>query len=126
MKITINIPESVVAILEERVGLDKVADEAERLVYRYCGVPADDRAVLISGEARKQLEAILQTTVDDGAKLVSMLKNMGSLKIGTIERVFSPSELVRLQDQARFHGWTEEKFLKMTSEEALDYIMNRM
>lgn len=126
MKLTINVTEALYAVIEERVGEGNVEKEVEKLVYKFGGIPSGERTITIWGKDRLLLEGIFQTTIDDSTKLYQMLRNVASLKIGTIERVFSPSEVIRLTDQARFHGWTVEKFLELTSNEALDYVMDRM
>jgi len=126
MKVTITLPDTVYEAIEARVGVENVGKELAKTIERFGHVPAGERALVIWGADRLKLEGVFQTTIDDAAKLYNMLRNTASLKIGIIERPFSPSEIIRLQDQARFHGWSEQKFLELTSNEALDYVMNRM
>ncbi len=126
MKITINIPDAIYDTYEKRVGEGAVVAEIEKTAVRFAAVPSGERTIVIWGADRLKLEGIFQTTIDSPEKLYQMLRNVATLKIGIIERVFSPNEVIRLQDQARFHGWSEQKFLELTSNEALDYVFNRL
>jgi hypothetical protein len=132
MKVTITVPD------EQYDQFTKEAETAskwkavttqeviEAKLTRFAAIPNSERALVVWGPDRLKLEAVFQTTVETPERLYNMIRNVATLKIGVVERVFSPSEVIRLQDQARFHGWSEEKFLKLTSEEALDYVFNRL
>ena len=125
MQLTIDIPDELFAqYVAQGKGDGKL--EAEKRLKRFKDVPEDDRAIIFWGDQRRLLEAALQTTCDDFPKLYNAIKNLGSIKIGPIERIFTTSELIRLHDQAVFHNWTDENFIKLTVDEALDYIFNRL
>jgi len=125
MKLTIDIPDDLYELYEKQ-ALTTGKEEVENRLLRFKDVPRDDRALVIFGDQRRQLEGIFQTTLESFDRLIAQIKNLGSVKIGPIERVFTPSEIIRLQDQARFHGWSEVDYMKLTVDEALDYVFNRM
>jgi hypothetical protein len=46
--------------------------------------------------------------------------------MGPVERTLTPDELARLHAQATYHGWSDEEFTKLTMNEALDYLFQRI
>lgn len=122
MKITLTIPDELYDTYDKRGG----AAEMVKTLTRFAEVPSTERALLVWGKDRLALEAIMQTTVETPKRLLDFLRNCGSIKVGPVERIFSPSEIARLGDQAKFHGRTEAEWLRFTAEQALDYIMDRM
>lgn len=130
MKITLNIPDEVFETYEKQgVTPNKTytpKEEIEARIVRFAGVSRHDRALIVQGDDRKKLEEFFQTTVETPERLLKFIKNMGMVKIGHVERVFTPDELLRLETQAKFHGWTSEKFIELTVNEALDYAFQRI
>ena len=126
MKIVLDLPEATVAKYESQAPDGSAGSEMCRRLTSFANVPVDDRALVISGDNRRKLEAAFQTTLDDFDKLYQLVTNMNSLKIGPVERAFSVDELARLREQAHFHGWSEEDYMKLTVNEALDYIFQRI
>lgn len=130
MKITINVPDDLFEQYEAQ-GVTpnrtySAKDEIEARLIRFVGVSRHDRALVIQGDDRKKLEEFFQTTVETPDRLLKFIKNMGSVKIGNVERVFTPDELLRLESQAKFHGWPTERFIAHTVGEAFDYMMERI
>lgn len=125
MKITLTIPDDLYDTYERHgKGNAEVAIKAQ--LDKFKDIPPAERTLTVWGNDRLALEKIIQTTVESPARLLAFLRNCGSIKIGPVERIFSPDELVRLGDQAKFHGRSESEWLKFTAEQALDYIMDRM
>lgn len=122
MKVTLTIPDELFETYEKRGG----TKEMLATLTRFADVPSTERALVVWGKDRLQLEAIMQTTMESPKRLLDALRNCGSIKIGPVERIFSPSEIARLGDQAKFHGRTEAEWLSYTAEQALDYILDRM
>ena len=125
MKLELQLEDEVYERLAQQVGKKQVAAEILRRAAVLDPVAKDDRVVLLHGADRRAVEKILQTTLETSTQLVREMQNLSVLKIGTIERHFTASELVRLRDQAMFHGWTVDKFLELTSDEALRYVADR-
>lgn len=92
----------------------------------FAEVAADDRAFVVHGKQRQAIEKVVQTTVASAGDIVRHLSNMSKVKIGSVERLFTADELIRLETQAKFHGWTPEKFLELTSDEAIRYALDRI
>jgi len=122
MKVTLTIPDALYETYEARGG----DAEMVKTLTRFAEVPSTERCLTVWGADRLALEAVMQTTVETPKRLLDFLRNCGSVKIGAIERIFSPSELIRIGDQAKFHGWTPEAFMKYTADQALDYIFDRI
>ena len=121
MKVTLTIPDTLADVYEARGG----TSEMVKTLTRFAEIPSAERCLTVWGADRLALEKIMQTTVESPKRLLDFMRNMGSVKIGPVERVFSPSELIRLGDQATFHGWTPEQYVKMTADEAINYLMDR-
>lgn len=125
MKLELQLEDELYDRLAQKVGKAKVGKYLLACAGYFMDVEEGDRIVLLHGEDRRAIEQVLQTTLETPTQLVRELRNLSMLKIGTIERCFTASELVRLRDQATFHGWTVDKFLELTSDEALRYVSDR-
>lgn len=85
-----------------------------------------DRFLLLHGDDRRAIEAIFQTTLDDPAKLIKLIKNMCTFKIGEVEVQFTSEQLARMDMQAKFHGRTTEQYIKETVTELLARFMEEI
>lgn len=122
MKVTLTIPDELYDLYEARGGVAEMA----KTLTRFKDVPSTERCLTVWGKDRLDLEKVVQTTVESPDRLLNFMRNMGSVKIGPVERIFSPSELIRIGDQAKFHGWTPDAYMRYTVDQALDYIFDRI
>lgn len=125
MKLTLTIPDALYEQYE-RHGKGDATTAITAQLDKFKEIPPAERTLTVWGNDRLALERIIQTTVESPARLLSFLRNCGSVKIGPIVREFSPSEMIRIGDQAKFHGWTEAEYVKYTVDQALDYIFDRI
>lgn len=127
MKITIQLDDEV---YDEALKTHKTKAGVEKAILKgfdlLKGIAPDDRYFVVAGDERRELEKVVQTTLSSSKDVLRHLSNMSKLKIGSVERLFTADELVRLHTQAQFHGWTSEKYLALTSDEALRYVLDRI
>lgn len=127
MKLTIQLDDDV---YEQALEVHKNKAGVEKAILKGFGLIKDidpnERFFIITGEVRKGIEKVVQTTVADGPSVLRHLINMSKVKIGSVDRSFTADELIRLNTQAAFHGWTPERFLELTSDEAIRYVMDRI
>jgi hypothetical protein len=68
------------------------------------------RPLVIGPEARRDLEAIWETTIENEADLLKLVKNLARVEMEGVEIILTEHELSKLGEFASFHG-----------EEAADY-----
>lgn len=85
-----------------------------------------DRTILLSGDNRRAIEAIFQTTVDDATKLVRLVQNMSRVSLGGVPMEFTSDQLERLGAQAGFHGRTLETYMRETVDELKAAMLERV
>lgn len=126
MKLTIQLDDEV---YEQALEKYKTKAAVEKLLVKgfevLNEVAPGDRYFIVHGEDRRGIEKIVQTTVASGKEVLRHLGNMSSVQIGSVTRTFTADELIRLKSQAAFHGWTPEKYMALTSDEAIRYVMDR-
>ena len=98
MKVEVDIPDRV---LEEAVQ-QRVKDQLS---------PNGERAIVISPDDRRQLEALFETTVESAADIVKHTRKLCLWKIDAVEFTFNAEELARIDMQAKFHGRTRNQFI---------------
>jgi ATP-dependent exoDNAse (exonuclease V) alpha subunit len=129
MKVTFFLDDAIYEQIKKQAA-DKTAEgvrkELKNRIIRFADVAPRDRAIVVTGAARQELEKVFQTTVNDSMDLLRKVKSLCYFKIGTVERCFTAGELARLQEQAIFHGWNAEQWLEMTSNEAIDYLFGKL
>jgi hypothetical protein len=100
---------------------EEIADRLER----FQDVRRQDRAVILYGEARRELEAIFGTTINSPEDLVQKVKKLGFFKVGGVERALTLDEQALLWQQAGFHGKTPDEYLSFIFDEFLRELFNR-
>lgn len=101
-------------------GVDFVAG---RTLKQFGDVPDSDRVIVIRNEGRKKLEEMIQTTIEDEAQLVNLVRNLCMVKIGTVEYPLSPAQTIALTEQALFHGWNVQDYIKMTTDRIFNELL---
>jgi hypothetical protein len=96
----------------KKYGLPKTYQRMKAAIEAFKDVDESDRYIFLHGEARLAIEAVVQTTIDDGRKLAKLIKNMSMFKIGGVEISFTDDELARLDMQATFHGRDRDTFVR--------------
>jgi hypothetical protein len=100
-----------------------VASLAARVLGRFGDVPDSDRVIVVRNEGRKKLEELIQTTIEDEEQLVNLVRNLCKVKIGTVEYPLSPAQTIALTEQATFHGWNVDEYIKMTTDRVFNELL---
>lgn len=90
---------------------DRVLEEAVQQRVKQTLAPNGERAIVVSPDARRQLEALFETTVESEADLVKYTRKLCLWKIDAVEFTFTADELARIDMQAKFHGRTRNQFI---------------
>lgn len=93
----------------ERLALESGAISPKAVIEaqlaRYADVDPRDRAILVRGEARDALEAILGGGhLTDAADLVAKVQRLADIQIGQIRVRFTPGQLEELKSRAERNG----------------------
>lgn len=107
----------------KKFGLPKAYLVLKQAAEYFKNIDLNERYLIIAGDERRELEAIFQTTLDTPAKLIKLLKNMNTFKLGDVEIAFSDDELARLHAQAGFHGRTMDQFVYEMAKEIKDRML---
>ena len=128
MKLTISVDDEVGEKLKAQADLPRArtveAEVTDRL-RRFMDADRNKRLILLSNEQRQEIEQIVGATLDGPEDLIRRVKNMGCVRIGTVERVLSDGEMTRLKEQAQFQGMTVEAYSLMVINEAFDRFFDR-
>ena len=126
LRVTLDLPQETYDKLLKRAGSkdDKgVSGFAARVLGRFGDVPDSDRVIVIRNEGRKKLEKMIQTTIEDEDQLVNLVRNLCMVKIGTVEYPLSPAQTIALTEQAKFHGWDVQQYIKMTTDRVFNELL---
>jgi len=126
LKLNIQIEDTLHDLYEREMGFPKAYTHIKRAIEEFSRIAFNDRVLILHGDQRRELEAVFQTTLDTPEKLIKLVKNMNSVKIQGVEVNFDEADLARMKVQASFHSRTQEEFIKMTVDEAMRYLMDRM
>lgn len=126
LKVSVDMPQETYDKLLKRAGSkdDKgVSSFAARVLGRFGDVPDSDRVIVVRNEGRKKLEELIQTTIEDEDQLVNLVRNLCMVKIGTVEYPLSPAQTIALTEQAMFHGWDVQQYIKMTTDRVFNELL---
>jgi len=122
------IPDEQVQELQETLHTadpDAVLKEIRRRVAALSLTKPGDRILLILPDDRRRLEAVFQVPIQTAEQLIDRVKRLSAVQIGPVTRHFTHDEVMRLQEQARFHGWSAEDYALLVANEVLDRMMDR-
>jgi hypothetical protein len=126
MMFQFKLPDETFEIYVKKFGVPGCYAAMKQAVEAYKDVDREDRVLLISGDTRRALEAVFQTTIDDGAKLVRLTQNLNSVRIQDVNMQFSSDQLERLQAQAGFYGRTLEQYVREQVKEIAETMLERV
>lgn len=126
MKFNISIPDSLFEKYVKNYGLPAAYNRMRQALELCQDIQVHDRAILVTGDDRRALEAVFETTIDDSTKLVKLVQNVTRVRLGNVDIGFSDDQLVRLDMQAKFHGRTTEQYIKETIEELKATMLERV
>jgi len=122
MIINFKVPDAVFETYVKSFGLPRAYNVMRTWIETMKDIDPKDRYVMLGGDNRRAIEAVFETIIDTPEKLVRLVTRLNNFKIGDIQVNFTDDELMRLDQQAKFHGRTREVFM---AEMATD-IKNRM
>lgn len=126
MKLNLTIDDAIVEKYEAKFGAPKHWEQMRKAIEAFVDVPKHDRFLIISGDTRRAIEAIFQTTLDTPEKLLQLTKKLNSVAINGVEVNFDAEELDRIRMQASFHGRTPEQYIKEMITEIKDRMLERV
>ncbi len=126
MKFNISIPDELFETYVKNYGLPAAYGRMRQALELCKDIQASDRVILVSGDNRRAIEAIFQTTVDSAEKLVKLTQNLNSVHLGNVSMDFSEDQLQRLKAQAGFHGRTTEQYIRETVTELKEAMLERV
>lgn len=112
MLINLKIDDALMEAYVQKWGIPGCYSQMKQAIAAYRDVDKSDRVLLLSGDARRAVEHVFQTTLDTPEKLVKLVQNMNTVKVGNVDMEFSQDQLERLQMQASFYGKTTEEYIK--------------
>lgn len=126
MKVNVSMPDALFEKYVKSFGIPQCYQRMRVAIELCQDIQKEDRAVLIAGDARRAIEKVFQTTVDDSTKLVKLIQNMNTVHLGGIDMEFSQDQLERMKAQAGFHGRTLEVYMRETVEELKQIMLERV
>lgn len=122
MLLNFKVPDTIFEKYVKNHGLPKAYNVMRGWIELMADIDPKDRYVMLGGDQRRAVEAIFQTVIDTPEKLVKLVTRLNNFKIGDVQVNFTDDELMRMDQQAQFHGRTRQQFMF----EMADEIKNRM
>lgn len=126
MMINLKMPDSLFEHYVKQWGVPGLYPKLVQAIELCKDIEKSDRALLLTGDARRAVEAVFQTTLDTPEKLVKLVQNLSRVSIGGVDMAFTSDELERLKMQATFHGRTLEVYIKETVQELRGMMLERV
>lgn len=126
MKVNVSIPDSLFEQYVKQYGLPAAYNRMRQAIDLCKDVQVNDRTILVTGDNRRALEEVFQTTIDDATKLVKLVQNVTRVTLGGVDMKFSDDQLQRLDMQAKFHGRTTEQYIRETVQELAATMLERV
>lgn len=126
MVINLKIPDELFEHYVKKFGLPRSYQIMKMAVEQYKDVDLNDRYLMLAGDDRRAVEAVLGTTIETPAKLIKLISNMNHFKIGDVQVNFTDDELARLSMQATFHGRTMDTYIREMASEIKDRMLEKV
>lgn len=126
MIINLKIEDSLYDKYLTNFGAPRHYSQMKRAIEEFSNIKFADRTLILHGDDRRALEAEFGTTLDDGKKLLKLVKNMKMVKIHGVEVNFDDAELARIEMQAKFHGRSTETFIAEMIAEIKDRMLEKV
>lgn len=118
MIVTLRVPDELQ--LKYGGGADKTPSKAmEETLARFADIKLDDRVVMLSGDARKRIEAALGRDVSDTKWFADQIEAITAMHAEGARIQFSASQRLRLEAEARFYKRSFEAHVKDRVEQML-------
>lgn len=126
MQLNLKIPDALYDKYLTRFGSPKHYVAMQNALKSFADVAEHDRFLLISGDVRREIEAVFQIPMESPEDLVKNIKKLNRVKIGGIDMTFDPEELARIDMQASFHGRTRQQYITEMVQEIKDSFLEKV
>ncbi len=126
MKINLSLSDDLFETYVKRFGLPNCYAQMRRAIEVFKNVESSDRYIFLSGDARRAVEAIFETTVNSGEDLAKRVSTLNRFRIGGVDIAFNEAELQRIDAQAGFHGQTRDQFVQNMAEELKNMMLDKV
>lgn len=129
MIVTVEIDEQTWKTLMDRaVTKDPkgISAAAAKVLGRFADVPQSDRVIILRAPERRQLEEVVGTTLDSPAHLVDFVRRLSAVKIGEVAYPLTVGQTIALTEQARFHGWPVQEYIKLTTDKVMEELLGKL
>lgn len=111
MELKFKIQDEVYETYVKRYGVKGTYDRMRKVLEEMQYVDASDRYILLSGDARRAVEAIFQKVISTPDELVKLTARLNAVSIAGAQMTFTSDELERIKEQASFFSKTTEEFI---------------
>lgn len=126
MKLNLHIDDSTFELYVNRWGVPGLYAKMKNAIELCKDIEPSDRVLLLSGDNRRAVEAVFQTTLDTPEKLVKLVQNLSRISIGGVDLKFTADQLERLNSQAGFHGRSLQTYITETVMELKEMMLERV
>jgi len=126
MIINFKVPDQIFEDYVKQYGIPQCYQAMRRHIEEMKDYNIKDRYFVVFGDVRRAIEAVFGTTIENGEKLLKLIKNLNSVKISGVEVNFTEDEMARLAMQATFHGRSTEVYIKEMITELKDKMLEKV
>jgi uncharacterized protein YfcZ (UPF0381/DUF406 family) len=126
MKLQFTVSDELFEYFVKKFGIPGCYNRMRKLLEEMKDVDPNDRYIILSGDARRSIEAIFQTTLDTPEKLAKLTEHLNKVEIGGIAIDFTIEELQRIDMQAGFHGKSRKDFVQWMANDLKNAMLDQI
>lgn len=126
MKITFSLPDDLYEAYEMKAdGPGKVNLLIKETLERFVDAPPlSSRPITLDADQRRRLEAVADTTLEDGDEVCELAERLSGIGLGEIQYQFTIDQLMRLEDRAESQGLSLQEYVELAMERFWDWRCN--
>lgn len=126
MQLRFNIGDSLYEQFVLKFGVQGTYQRMRKILEEMVSVDPNDRYIIITGDPRRAIEKVFETTLDTPEKLVKLIQRLNEVSVEGVAMTFTTEELARIDQQAVFQGKTREAFLLNMLSDVKNYMLDQV
>lgn len=126
MQLKFNLSDNVYEQFVLKFGVQGTYQRMRKILEEMVSVDPNDRYIIITGDPRRAIEKVFETTLDTPEKLVKLIQRLNEVSVEGVAMTFTTEELARIDQQAVFQDKTREAFLLNMLSDVKNYMLDQV
>lgn len=125
LKVTLTLPEDLVAIYEKKgEALNLTANTMmTRALKALKAVDLEDRLLFLTTAGRRDLEALTETTIENEAQLLTIVKNLVRIDMGEVTIYLTERQADKFAEFATYFDQPTDEYMVEKLTDAINYVL---